>query len=92
MSHFPDRLYVRVALIGMLAVSLGLAACGRKGPLDLPPGAASSEGKAASSDGQQQPAGATLMRSPFDKSGGNTPGTGPREVPDKPFILDPLLN
>ena len=26
-------------LIGVLAASLGLAACGRKGPLDLPPGA-----------------------------------------------------
>jgi predicted small lipoprotein YifL len=29
----------KVALIAALAASLGLAACGRKGPLDPPPGA-----------------------------------------------------
>jgi predicted small lipoprotein YifL len=29
----------RLALIGVLAAALGLAACGRKGPLDPPPGA-----------------------------------------------------
>jgi len=29
----------RLALVGALAASLGLAACGRKGPLDPPPGA-----------------------------------------------------
>ena len=29
----------RLALIGVLAAALGLAGCGRKGPLDPPPGA-----------------------------------------------------
>ncbi len=38
MTHF-ERRFVRIALIGALVVSLGLAACGRKGPLDPPPGA-----------------------------------------------------
>ena len=38
MSHFIDRSLLRLALIGALAASLGLAACGRKGPLALPPG------------------------------------------------------
>ena len=38
--------FVRLALIGALVASLGLAACGRKGPLDPPPG--------ASLDGQPQ--------------------------------------
>jgi predicted small lipoprotein YifL len=33
-----DRTFYRLALIGALTASLGLAACGRKGPLDLPPG------------------------------------------------------
>jgi len=33
------RLFLRLALVGALAASLGLAACGRKGPLDPPPGA-----------------------------------------------------
>jgi predicted small lipoprotein YifL len=34
-----DRLLLRIALIGALAAALGVAACGRKGPLDPPPGA-----------------------------------------------------
>ena len=34
-----DRPFLRLALIGALVASLGLAACGRKGPLDPPPGA-----------------------------------------------------
>lgn len=36
---FSNRRLLRLALIGALAASLGLAACGRKGPLDPPPGA-----------------------------------------------------
>ena len=38
MSRFRDRLFLRLALIGALAASLTLAACGRKGPLESPPG------------------------------------------------------
>jgi predicted small lipoprotein YifL len=38
-SYLLDRPFLRLALIGALAASLGLAACGRKGPLDPPPGA-----------------------------------------------------
>ena len=37
MRH-SDRPFLRLALIGALAASFGLAACGRKGPLDPPPG------------------------------------------------------
>jgi predicted small lipoprotein YifL len=37
---FRDRTLSRLALIGVLAAALGVAACGRKGPLDLPPSAA----------------------------------------------------
>ncbi len=39
MSRFRDRPLFRLALIGALAASAGLTACGRKGPLDAPPGA-----------------------------------------------------
>jgi predicted small lipoprotein YifL len=39
LNRFCDRPFLRLALIGALAASLGLAACGRKGPLDPPPGA-----------------------------------------------------
>ena len=38
MSH-TDRPFLRIALIGALIASVGLTACGRKGPLDPPPGA-----------------------------------------------------
>lgn len=35
-----SRLVARMAAIGVLALALGLAACGRKGGLELPPSAA----------------------------------------------------
>jgi predicted small lipoprotein YifL len=39
LSHFRARPFLRLALIGLAVASIGLAACGRKGPLDPPPGA-----------------------------------------------------
>jgi len=47
LSRFCARPFLRLALIGVLAACLGLAACGRKGPLDPPPG--------ASLEGEPQP-------------------------------------
>ena len=38
MNRFSDRPFFHLALIGALVASLGLAACGRKGPLESPPG------------------------------------------------------
>jgi len=39
LSVLSDRRLVRIAAIGALVAALGLAGCGRKGGLDLPPGA-----------------------------------------------------
>ena len=39
MTDFRDSTLLRLALIGVLAGALALAGCGRKGPLDPPPGA-----------------------------------------------------
>ena len=39
------RLIFRLATIGALAATLTLAACGRKGPLDLPPASGPAEGQ-----------------------------------------------
>ena len=83
-SHFPDRLFFRLALIGALAVSFGLAACGRKGPLDPPPSAVSATGK-------EEPTNTALIRSPFEKPADKTKNAA-GEAPDNSFILDPLLN
>jgi predicted small lipoprotein YifL len=38
-SQLMFATFGRLALIGVLAAALGLTACGRKGPLDPPPGA-----------------------------------------------------
>ena len=43
MSLFCDRPFLRLALIGVAVASLTLAGCGRKGPLDPPPGASLAE-------------------------------------------------
>jgi predicted small lipoprotein YifL len=77
-----DRLLLRFALIA-LAVSLGLAACGRKGPLDPPPGASLTGGQAV-------PAG--------EEDKGSRPILGPDGKPiasggtNKRIPLDVLLN
>ena len=39
MNQICHRPLLKIALIGALVASLGVAACGRKGPLDPPPGA-----------------------------------------------------
>ena len=85
MSHFPDRLFFRLALIGALAAAFGLAACGRKGPLDLPPSAVSTTGK-------QEPAKTDLIRSPFERPAGTAQSSAAAKAPNKSFVLDPLLN
>jgi predicted small lipoprotein YifL len=72
----------RLALIGALAAALGLAACGRKGPLDPPPG--------ASLAGEPQANLPGLM-----SSKGQTPpaaNSGAAQAPKKHFPLDVLLN
>ena len=82
MRH-SDRPFLRLALIGGLAASLGLTACGRKGPLDPPP--------AASLAGEQPVTAGEV-------SGDNRPLVGPDGKPiaagnvNKRIPLDVLLN
>ena len=86
MSRFCDRPFLRLALIGALAASLGLAACGRKGPLDPPPG--------GSLAGEPQPHAAPIGGQATD----NNPGVGADGQPlapkgaNKRIFLDGLLN
>ena len=77
------RSFLRFAMIGALAASLGLAACGRKGPLDLPPGA-------SVAGDQATPAGAGASeRHPILGPDGKP--LAPNGV-NKPIPLDVLLN
>ncbi|MDI1347553.1 MAG: lipoprotein [Pseudolabrys sp.] len=83
----------RLAVIGVLAFALGLAGCGRKGPLDPPPGASldvpQAQTSEMSSNGVAPIGGATID--------GN-PGVGPDGQPQAPkgpqkrIPLDVLLN
>ena len=93
--HFFSRLtYGRLALIGVLAAALGLAACGRKGPLDPPPG--------ATLEGQPQPNAPGLISNkgvtPIGSDTSADPGVDENGQPRAPrgpvkrIPLDNLLN
>jgi len=89
----------RLALVAILATSLGLAACGRKGPLDAPPGA-QQEGRAQQAE--PQPTAAGLLNPMAAPIGGQTTSAGagvdadgrPTAPvgPKRSFPLDVLLN
>jgi predicted small lipoprotein YifL len=86
MHCFIDRPFCRLALAGALGLTLALAGCGRKGPLDPPPGAASATGK-------QQTSNTDLIRSPIGPAGNAQKAqSSASQAPHKGFILDPLLN
>jgi predicted small lipoprotein YifL len=81
-------------MIGVLAASLGLAACGRKGPLDPPP-SASLEGDAKSAPSPAQNTPSLLNPIAVQPLGGRSSGSDQMETPPGPkksFFLDGLLN
>jgi len=75
------RPFLRIALIGALVASFGLAACGRKGPLDPPPSASVAGEQAAPVDAQPNRGSIGPDGRPI------APG-----MPDKRIPLDVLLN
>jgi predicted small lipoprotein YifL len=90
----PDRTFFRLALIGALAASLGLAACGRKGPLDLPP-----SGSLAGDSQASAPTTSNPLVSPIGgHAKSSEPGVGPDGKPQAPkgpnrrIFLDGLLD
>jgi predicted small lipoprotein YifL len=66
------------------ALAAGLAACGRKGPLDLPP--------ADSAAATQQQQSATGPLNPPIGAATQPPAAQNPGAPNRPFLLDPLLN
>jgi len=77
MSHL--RLISRLAVAAALAASFALAGCGKKGPLDPPPG--------ASLEGEPQPYMPDLM-----SSKGAPADAASSKKPKKHIPLDALLN
>ncbi len=75
---FPARGLRTLALAALVA--LGLAACGRIGPLEPPGGAAAAQTAPAAAPGSME------AMSPAVK-----PKIPPITPPNQPFILDPLL-
>ena len=94
MHCFSPSTLGRLALVGVLAAALGLAACGRKGLLDPPPG--------ASLEGVAQPNAPKLITNKGGPIGGtydpDNPGVDENgkpiapKVPEKRIPLDTLLN
>ena len=92
MNCFYDRRLLRLALIGALAGTLGLGACGRKGPLDPPPSASLAGEQQANPNPMSNPLGSPLGRPSGDKT-----ALGPNGLPlpqgeKKHIPLDDLLN
>jgi predicted small lipoprotein YifL len=94
LSRFFDRPFLRLALIGALAASLGLAACGRKGPLDPPPGASLAGEPQANTNPMSNPIAAPIGGQAKDGNAGVGPDGRAQapKGPKKQIPLDVLLN
>ena len=86
------RVRLIFALAAATALAFALSACGRAGPLELPPGPAVNAAPSAQltlPDGSPAPGSAqdTAVKTGFDSQGNPVATTGQK----RPFILDPLL-
>jgi predicted small lipoprotein YifL len=95
-THFSGRPLVRLALLGALVAALGLAGCGRKGPLDPPPSAAAAgeQQNNTESSGLLSPLGPHTVQSNSGVSPGLTSTGQPiaPKGPKKHIPLDVLLD
>lgn len=85
-----NRFSSRLIAVGLLAAALALAGCGRKGGLDLPPGATGQPGAAAAVP-PEDASGIPPQRNVFD-SGASDKGPVAARGAKKRIILDPLLD
>ena len=87
-----SRTALRLAIIAVAAMAL--SGCGRKGPLDLPPGAAqqlAAERAAAAAPVEPPSSVSSQAGALFSAPGDDGAPVAPR-VGKRPFILDPLLD
>ena len=83
MSRRASTVLFRLTLV--CAVAAGLTACGRKGPLDLPPTASAAPAAEPSAIGPLAP--------PIGSAAAPAPGSPANPPPpNRAFVLDPLLN
>jgi predicted small lipoprotein YifL len=80
LSSLSDLRLTRIAVIGTLAATLGLAGCGRKGGLDPPP-----EASTAAANGVSQP-GPPPELGPDGQP--TVPPSGPRRRTPIDFLID----
>jgi predicted small lipoprotein YifL len=88
----------RGAIVLAAAISLSLASCGRRGPLEPPPGAPTSNVPLTGTPGDYEATanpGELAGQNTANSNGAATPGQagGKQAAPPvrKPFVLDPLL-
>lgn len=74
-------------LIGVLMITALLAGCGRRGPLEPPPGSVAPAQVPQVEDDEVDPSGLTQPNT--EQTFGKEGRTIPR--PKKPFVLDPIL-
>jgi predicted small lipoprotein YifL len=79
-----STLFYRVAVVALLVAALGLSACGRKGPLDAPPGGLAAN-PTGSLDEETEEGGEVIKR-------GSARGLPIIRGPDRSIPLDVLLN
>ncbi len=80
------RLPRPLLVCGAVALALSLGACGRRGPLEPPPGSLEAQQEAAEERGETL---SDVTIQPIGKGGSRK--TPPIRAPKEPFILDPLL-
>ena len=80
------RLKTPLLLSSALVLALALGACGRRGPLEPPPGSVEAQQQQAEESGQEL---SNVTIQPIGK--GASRKVPPIRAPKQPFILDPLL-
>jgi predicted small lipoprotein YifL len=87
---FPKRGAIVVAAV----ITLSLASCGRRGPLEPPPGAPASNAPRAGTPGDYEATANSGELSGQNTAAGAPGQAGAKQTPPpvrKPFLLDPLL-
>lgn len=85
----------KMTAVVLIALACALAGCGRKGGLDLPPGASAYEGApgaASENNAASPPSASTAQRDLFDPTANSEKSIIAPKGPKKRIILDPILD